>query len=171
MGQVALSVGYWWEKPAANDGCASDKLFPGQYYDAESGLHHNYFRNYDPNIGRYITSDPIGLRGGINTYSYVRNNPLRWIDPFGLDVWDDDLNVVDIYPTSPYGDDENRGDIFTGNDGENEFWEQDMCIECRYGDPWYIKTPGEDPSSTDVIDWIKKWREENQNTDYYCPGK
>lgn len=57
--------------------------FPGQYYDEETGLHHNGFRDYDPTIGRYIESDPIGLSGGINTYAYVLNNPLFYTDIHG----------------------------------------------------------------------------------------
>ena len=57
--------------------------FPGQYYDAETGLHYNYFRDYDPSVGRYVESDPIGLRGGLNTYAYV-NDPLTQLDPLGL---------------------------------------------------------------------------------------
>jgi len=61
--------------------------FAGQYFDEEHGLHYNYHRYYDPQIGRYITSDPIGLQGGLNTYGYVLHNPLKYIDPDGRLVW------------------------------------------------------------------------------------
>jgi RHS repeat-associated protein len=57
--------------------------FPGQHYDAESGLNYNTFRDYNPTLGRYVESDPLGLAAGINTYDYAAANPLIKIDPRG----------------------------------------------------------------------------------------
>jgi len=58
--------------------------FPGQYYDRETNLAYNYRRDYDPAIGRYVESDPVGLRAGLNTYLYVDAAPLTQFDILGL---------------------------------------------------------------------------------------
>jgi RHS repeat-associated protein len=57
--------------------------FPGQYFDQETGLNYNYFRDYNPKTGRYVQSDPIGLGGGMNTYGYANNNAVNIVDPLG----------------------------------------------------------------------------------------
>jgi RHS repeat-associated protein len=73
--------------------------FPGQYYDAETGLNQNWNRDYDPVVSRYIESDPIGLRGGsYSTYSYASANPVMVFDPSGLLV-----QVIGHVAASPLG--------------------------------------------------------------------
>lgn len=71
--------------------------FAGCCYDesASESTHYNYYRDYEPAQGSYVESDPIGLRGGLNTYTYVLNNPLSESDPSGLDV------TVTYYPGGP----------------------------------------------------------------------
>jgi RHS repeat-associated protein len=58
--------------------------FPGQYYDAETGLNYNYYRDYNPVIGKYIQADPLGLMAGANLYAYVGGSPINRTDPLGL---------------------------------------------------------------------------------------
>jgi RHS repeat-associated protein len=61
-----------------------DARFPGQWFDVETGLFQNGYRDYDPRTGRYVQSDPIGLGGGWNSYAYVGGNTVNLIDPEGL---------------------------------------------------------------------------------------
>ena len=68
----------------ARDGFDYALRLPGQYFDAETGLHYNYHRYYDPTLGRFIQPDPIGLAGGLNLYEYSDGDPLRGCEVLGL---------------------------------------------------------------------------------------
>ncbi|MES2832101.1 MAG: RHS repeat-associated core domain-containing protein [Pseudomonadota bacterium] len=78
------SAGYQKIASRSNGGYQQNLRLPGQYEDAETGLYYNDHRYYDPQRGRYLTPDPLGLGGGINGYTYGANNPLKNIDPSGL---------------------------------------------------------------------------------------
>jgi RHS repeat-associated protein len=71
------------DEPASGDQSSCALRFPGQWEDAESGLHYNLKRYYDPDTGQYLSPDPIGLKGGTRTHAYV-HNPMAWIDWNGL---------------------------------------------------------------------------------------
>ncbi|MRV75348.1 type IV secretion protein Rhs [Duganella sp. FT92W] len=83
------------ENPGQQGVFSYNLRFPGQIYDRESNNLYNYFRDYDPQTGRYIESDPIGLGGGINTYGYVEGNPVSASDPLGL------VKIILLPPTDP----------------------------------------------------------------------
>ena len=92
---AAQQVVWLWDHDPFGNGQPTGSItynlrFPGQYYDSETGLNYNGFRDYDPVKGRYVESDSIGLAGGVNTYGCVGGNPLGRRDPRGLD-WQSDF--------------------------------------------------------------------------------
>ncbi|WP_419666495.1 RHS repeat-associated core domain-containing protein [Streptomyces sp. 2-1] len=78
--------------PAGGDRADCPLRFPGQYFDAETGLHYNHHRYYEPGTARYLSPDPLGRTPAPNHYAYV-NNPLQWMDPLGLKA----PCMVDLY--------------------------------------------------------------------------
>ena len=83
----AYGIGAADQNPSGVGAFELNLRFPGQQFDAESGLYYNNARYYDSNTGRYISSDPVGIAAGVNTFAYALNSPGVNIDPTGLDVW------------------------------------------------------------------------------------
>ncbi|MFJ3485590.1 RHS repeat-associated core domain-containing protein [Pseudomonas sp. NPDC090202] len=102
-GQIVWQATYkaWGEVETLNVSDIEQNLrFQGQYFDEETGLHYNTFRYYDPEVGRFITQDPIGLDGGTNLYRYTPN-PNIWIDPWGWAFKGVDFTgSPDLFPVS-----------------------------------------------------------------------
>ena len=105
----------------------------GQYYDKETGLVHNGKRTLDTSLGRYIQSDPVGQRAGLNTYLHVGGNPLRWIDRFGLTAADVQGVWRDTLASFPELKPETLRICFRGMpdgiNGQTSNWSGEICID------------------------------------------
>ncbi len=120
FGSVAPS-----QNPAGLGTFVYNLRFPGQYSLTETGLYNNYFRTYDPQMGRYLESDPIGQAGGINPYAYANGNPVTWSDRLGLKPGDKfptvqaaAIDALDyVYQTYPNADIEYAGSVFPSDGG------------------------------------------------------
>ncbi|MBI5506121.1 MAG: RHS domain-containing protein [Deltaproteobacteria bacterium] len=124
--------------------------FPGQEWDAATALSQNWNRDYDPTLGRYIESDPIGLAGGMNTYMYVGGNPLQDIDSFGL-----------------YGT--NRCRYYTKRC--REVGGRYYCETAKAWCPWFWRYPDPDPCSDDDYEgWSRCTRQCLQDWDAEYAG-
>ncbi|WP_158247147.1 RHS repeat-associated core domain-containing protein [Geothermobacter hydrogeniphilus] len=101
-GNVVWSAGYQAFGLAVIDPASTvenNLRFPGQYFDAETGLHYNWWRYFDPKLGKYYTYDPMGIFAGYNCYTYGYSNPINNFDNFGLNVVTDVISVVPIIGT------------------------------------------------------------------------
>ena len=87
-GDVVESYSYdVFGEPSASSSIGNPYMFTGRRWDEETGLYYYRARMYSAVLGRFLQPDPIGYAGGLNLHAYCGNNPVNWIDPWGLDVW------------------------------------------------------------------------------------
>jgi RHS repeat-associated protein len=98
--QEFFPFGEWFRTDYALNPNGNNLRFSGQYFDAETGLHQNWFRDYSPKTGRYQEADPIGLRGGANPFLYVHANAVNRVDVFGLEEYPN--NFIGPLPSTGY---------------------------------------------------------------------
>jgi RHS repeat-associated protein len=112
--QWAYQGNSWGElQPTSATGYTLNLRYPGQYYDAETGLSQNGFRDYDSASGRFAQADPTGLNGGINPYAYVGGNPLDYVDPDGL-------REVDVYIWHAQGSSLSTGHVMVTEENSHQ---------------------------------------------------
>jgi RHS repeat-associated protein len=154
---AAGSTVWTWDSGAfgkeAPTGSATVNLrFPGQYYDSESTLHYNWNRYYNPATGRYVSSDPIGLEGGLNTYLYAFASPLVLIDPEGLEVKFCCATYHCWVETTQYP----KGAGYGGN--QDTWWPSDATVEDNSAETkgWIMCGTFTDADETCVNDRIER---------------
>lgn len=154
--------------------------FQGQYFDAETGLHYNRFRYYDPDVGRFISQDPIGLAGGDNLYAYAPN-PTGWVDPLGLarkkksaakpatQKCKDDCDEDDPCPGQP----KSRLRHFTNTKGMAGIAATNTILPSDQFSVFAISAKGKPPSARDLeSDYgVKRGRGSNYVEFDTCPGE
>jgi len=141
-GQVVWSADYkpFGEATVTVSTITNNLRFPGQYYDAETGLHYNLNRTYNTALDRYIESDSVGIQGGKNhLYIYAVDNPIRYVDPDGLHAWPDSQGE-DCSNTSPKCDKYGTCEEYSGANAScfckcagNDRWSQTVrcCLRTK----------------------------------------